>query len=635
MRLLRVQIENFRCIEELTLELDDVTVLVGANSTGKSSALHAVGWFFEGGNLDVADIAGQNESSTVTVSVTFGDFSDADQEALGRYVVNDEATFTRRWSATDGEKLTGRGLAYPLFEKVRAYAKAGERNAAYRDLRESRDELELPATRSAQAADDAMREWERAHPDQLESATVSATHLFGFTGQARLAGRFDFVLVPAVSDPEAEARDSRGTLLRQLLDRAIGEQADMHERLRELEVDVSERMHTIVREEGEQALRTLSERVTRELVELVPGASVRLEARPPAFQVPAVGVDLHVADSGMTTDVGRQGHGFQRALLIALVQQLALLPSSHSAGSEAADENSDPAGLLLAIEEPELYQHPLQARHFAATLARLARGGPGTIEVAYATHSEHFIDPSRYERLRRFHKQARKASWPCACLTRATVERVATRLEGFISADQVEVRIRITLRRALAEAVFAKGVVIVEGYTDAGFLQGLADRRGGLDAAGIAIVNGHGKQQLLIPWAILTELGIPTYVVFDGDVQVAKRMRSEGKSEAKAEAAERKAHADNKLVLAALGAEPQETPATAVAAVYSVFRDTIESEWAAWEGFRERVETVIAELGDFRAKSEDAYRRAASDMPTDPPQRLSDLLDAVLAMTRR
>src|SRR5919108_3557264 len=377
MRLRRVRIQNFRCIVDLTLELDDVTVLVGANSTGKSSALQAIGWFFESGQLDVADIAGQDESAIVTVSATFDEFTDADREALGRYVVENEATFIRRWSAAEGEKLTGRGLAYPPFEQVRAHEKASERIAAYRELRGSREQLGLPAARSAQAVDEAMGEWELGHPEQLESSTVSATHLFGFTGQARLAGRFDFVLVPAVRDPEAEARDSRGTLLRQLLDRAIGEQASMQERLQELEADVSARIHSIVREEGDEALRALSERMTHELVQLVPGVSVSLEARPPSFQVPAGGVDLRIADSGMTTDVGRQGHGFQRALLIALVQQLALLQGEPQGDGSPVDDGA-PAGLFLAIEEPELYQHPLQARHFAATLARLAHPGPGT-----------------------------------------------------------------------------------------------------------------------------------------------------------------------------------------------------------------------------------------------------------------
>src|SRR5712691_397472 len=117
MRLSRVHIINFRCLTELELDFDDVTVLVGANSTGKSTALHALRWLFEGGPLDLEDLAGYQEGATVSVGATFTDFNDADRAALGSYVVGDEATFWRTWAAVEGEKLTGRGRAFPPLEE--------------------------------------------------------------------------------------------------------------------------------------------------------------------------------------------------------------------------------------------------------------------------------------------------------------------------------------------------------------------------------------------------------------------------------------------------------------------------------------------------------------------------------------
>ena len=76
MRVARVRIRNFRCLEELDLDVDDITVLVGANGTGKSSVLHALGWFFEGGLLNLDDVTGRQEELVTSVSVTFRDFSD-------------------------------------------------------------------------------------------------------------------------------------------------------------------------------------------------------------------------------------------------------------------------------------------------------------------------------------------------------------------------------------------------------------------------------------------------------------------------------------------------------------------------------------------------------------------------------
>lgn len=543
MRLAHVHVVNFRCLREFRMSFDKVTVLVGANSTGKSTVLQALAWFFDGGSLTDEDVSGHQPGEHITVGVTFTDFDDADREALGSYVVGDEATFWRTWSAEDGGKLTGMGRAFAPFAAVREQSAAMPKRKAYGELRQARPELGLPTAGSAAAVDHALDQWEADHPEELTEARTDATHLFGFTGQARLARRMDFVLVPAVSDPDAETQDARGTLLRQLLDRALGEQSGMRAQLSDLEERFGQEVHQIMADEGGAALDQLSADVTDQLAELVPGSEVLLAARPPTVKVPSLTVDLRVTDEGLETAVGHQGHGFQRALLIAVVQRLAALTTRESVAGEPEDgertgepASSTPPALFLALEEPELYQHPLQARHFGDILASVTQETGAPVQVAYATHSEHFVDPAHYERLRRFRRRA-GVDWPQAEVTQATVERVVERLEDVYRLEQIPLRVQMTLRRHVAEAVFAKAVVLVEGESDAGLLQGVADREGGFDAIGVAVVDGHGKRQLLIPWAILTELGVPTYFVFDGDADKAQRMRAAGRDAADISAA--------------------------------------------------------------------------------------------------
>lgn len=48
MRLTRIELRNFRCFESLDLDLDQTTVLVGANDTGKSTVLEAIGLLLNG-----------------------------------------------------------------------------------------------------------------------------------------------------------------------------------------------------------------------------------------------------------------------------------------------------------------------------------------------------------------------------------------------------------------------------------------------------------------------------------------------------------------------------------------------------------------------------------------------------------
>jgi putative ATP-dependent endonuclease of OLD family len=646
-RLSRVHIINFRCLQELVVDLDDVTVLVGANSTGKSTLLHGLRWFFEGGSLDPEDFWGCDESLTVSVGATFTDFTETDRLALGSYLINEAATFWRTWSIAEQEKLTGRGLAYLPFEEVRANEKATPMKAAYNQVRAAQPQLGLSAWTNQQAAKDEMKAWEDAHPDQLSESTVSATHLFGFTGGSRLNGRFDFVLVPAVSDPEAETRDAPRTLLRQLLDRASGDKSTLRESLKALEVDVADRLHTITSEESGDMLKQLSESVSEELQRLIPGGRVLLQPEPPKFKMPELGVRLRVEEGGLETEVGRQGHGFQRALLIAVVHQLASLRPAQpeSAGLEqqlardgdiaepgdgVAQSQPEPPALFLALEEPELYQHPVQARHFAATLASLASDAE-TVQVAYATHSEHFVDPARYERLRRFRRRA-GAAMPTGEVTRATVAGVGDKLADIVKPDQVELRIRMTLRRQLAEAVFARAVLICEGRTDGGLLSGIADRAGGFDADGIAVVYTGGKTHLAIAWAILAELGVPTYVVFDGDAGCGERLQSNGKSDEEIAQAQANAAAWNKKILIALGAAAEDHPQTSVNGHYAVFHDRLETEAAAWDGWSEECQRCQHELGAWKVQSEDVYRLAAGRAPSDPPEVFSRLVETLRAL---
>lgn len=113
MRLRSLRIEQFRCVQELDLDLDDVTILVGANGSGKSSVLHAVDWLFRGGPLEIADIYGRSEDRTVMVQAAFSDLSTTDRSALGRLAGGDALTVRRVWSEADGEEVTVTALVYP------------------------------------------------------------------------------------------------------------------------------------------------------------------------------------------------------------------------------------------------------------------------------------------------------------------------------------------------------------------------------------------------------------------------------------------------------------------------------------------------------------------------------------------
>src|SRR6202034_625792 len=85
----------------------------------------------------------------------------------------------------------------------------------------------------------------------------------------------------------------------------------------------------------------------------------------------------------------------------------------------------------------------------------------------------------------------------------------------------------------LPEALFAEAVILVEGSTDQAVIEGCAEREDTFLANdGIVVAEVGGKDGVLLPHAILTLLGIPCYLVFDGDNGCEDRMRRNRRDEA-------------------------------------------------------------------------------------------------------
>ena len=76
-------------------------------------------------------------------------------------------------------------------------------------------------------------QWEADHPDELEDVDItSTTHLFGFYGQAALAGLFDYVFVTADLRASEQAQDNNKAIIGRILEQAVdrsGANADLAE----------------------------------------------------------------------------------------------------------------------------------------------------------------------------------------------------------------------------------------------------------------------------------------------------------------------------------------------------------------------------------------------------------------------
>lgn len=134
MRLLRLELENFRCFSKTTIELADLTVFVGPNDAGKSTILDAVRFLFHDRSRDgvpwerkdVAAAARIDEDSLeyvlagderdleadadapVTVVGVLGDLSETERSSLEGLIVDDLVRVGAFMPGWDGVRFGGR-----------------------------------------------------------------------------------------------------------------------------------------------------------------------------------------------------------------------------------------------------------------------------------------------------------------------------------------------------------------------------------------------------------------------------------------------------------------------------------------------------------------------------------------------
>lgn len=646
MRIAEVRIEGYRCLQNVTVPIDEYTALVGTNGAGKSTVLYALDWFFNGGTLEAEDLCksmAAEEDRAISVTVTFEKLTDRDRDCLRQYAVHEKAILRRSWSPSAGEKMIGNAVQGPGFASVRRAVRADEVKAAYAQVRVSVPDL--PDVKVKASILSALDDWEAdpANAERLEEVDdADANHLFGFNGENKLSSLIRMVLVPAASKLADEVgQANKGSALGALIG-VLTSNAVQHAR-ETWETDNAEQLAELARsiEQGvASATKGHADHVTQLLSELVPNASIRFNTELPTWAIrgePSITTAIEI--DGHANDVARQGHGVQRAVMIAMLQALVGTEMGQSSGRDAGDPSDTAAAsaqpsLVVCIEEPEIYQHPVRSRSFARVLSQLAE--TERAQVVIATHSPYFVRPEQFSAIRRMALLRN-----CSVLTKTSLKDVADASGAPVAT--IEKLALKELPRNLSEGFFADGVVFVEGDTDKVIIEGLAERLSKhLDTAGVVIVPIGGKSSLRPAVAMLTALGVQCYIVADADRDGAERKHP---SDSGRDAERTQVHQSNKAATdkllswlpsptqaPLLGALPfQFGDNTLICAAFCIWGDDLESELQQWPSFMAALRSAG---GSLRSKNAFLYRSALADADlADIPSSLPLLIEAVYALS--
>ena len=359
-----------------------------------------------------------------------------------------------------------------------------------------------------------LQEFESAHPEKCD-LIPSEDQFYGATrGVNRLSPHIQWVFVSASKDATEESEESKTSALGQLLARTVRSKVNFDEKVNDLRNDAKKKYEAILEAE-QSSLDEISASLQNRLASWAhPNLSAKVlwkQDFEKSIKVEEPYAYIKIGERGFEGDLARFGHGLQRSYMLALLQELAL-----------TDDVNAPT-LIMGIEEPELYQHPPQARYLAETLLELSEKGS---QLLICTHNPLFIPGDNFDKIRIVREHGNPSQTK---ITSVSYEELANELktvgESHLKESGMVAKLYPSLNPVINEMFFCKVLILVEGQEDIAYITSyllLSGKIKEFRKYGCHIVPVDGKNKLIKPLALAKLLKIPAKVIFDADTDKTK-----------------------------------------------------------------------------------------------------------------
>lgn len=482
MRIASLAITNFRCFGAApeTLNLGDLTALVGANGSGKSAALHALVRLFG---------TAQNERT-----LTYADFhlpADEDSEDREAATLRIEAVLEFPELAEDADGIDDAPAA--CFKHMTVAEPGG--------IPYCRVRLNGTWTRSNLPEGDVEQSlWWVTSPLGTPAAKEQQRPL-----QGHERSRIHVHYVPASRDPAREIRLVSGSLLHILLravewsDTAKAEMAEASDAIRT----------AFANEDGVKAIESAMEQCWTEL-HAAPQhrrVAIRPVARRLEDLIRQVEATFSPGPAGKEDGIDRLSDGQRSLFYVAMVA--AIFDVQEAVGRAEApglspEQISPPILNVFAVEEPENHVAPHYLGRIMSLLRRISASSRG--QVILSSHSVSILARAEPEEVR--HLRTTQA-------TSTTAVRQIVLPDDDSDAHKF-VREAV---RAYPELYFARFVVLGEGDSEEIVIPRIANALGvPIDATFVSVVPLGGRHVNHM-WRLLEQLEIPYVTLLDLDVE--------------------------------------------------------------------------------------------------------------------
>jgi predicted ATP-dependent endonuclease of OLD family len=523
MKITKIEIRNYRSLQDVTIFPKSTLSLIGGNNSGKSSILKALELFFEATTSLVSAecFYGHFTENPIQILLTFEHLSswekdqfkpwmDGEKLVVGReivcegedsYVINTIAVVTRPeldWLQED----TINGDRIKEWWPNRGHLKVGDLDFGAR-LGSSKP--------SVGEWKEAAKQFVAEHPNEIPMKKDPVKNPKGYPGVLKGALP-EFIFIHAVREVSDETKVTKtnpfGQLINSFFELVPGADKDV---LTKQIQDIERRLNRSGKEARFVQIQDLEKRMNELMSELME-CDVEIEITMPQFRE-ILGAAKIYADDGIRTTIETKGHGMQRYMIFTILRAYAEL--SHV---RKAAENAKQRTTIFAIEEPEIYLHPQSQRTLMSVFTEIANG---TDQIIYCTHSSLFVDIGRFDEIcimRREKKANGYQSYPSQLFMSDMIEDLLARKGVQATEEGIRERYSHAFNPMINEGFFAEKVVIVEGPSEQYSLPIYADCLGyDLNRNNVSVVHSEGKGQMDRLLRVFSGFKIPVYAWFDGD----------------------------------------------------------------------------------------------------------------------
>lgn len=512
MKIKSINISNFRSIRQLTMDFNQITVIVGPNNAGKSNILSALNLFFTSSTRGITDIDfhKRNVKEPIEISVKFCDLSQAEQATFKNYIVEHELNVRKTISMDESGTVTTKlqGLVNspkdPILRSESFDSNKGEILSRIKDGGLPNYFLSEKGSLTKKSFQTGLETYISKNSDSIEFDRPQwSESFFGWKNVAQ--GKLvEIIYVPAIKEAADELKSSSaymGILIERLFeglnkDENYQKTKNSYEKISD---GFSGNSTGLARF---SEIVELEKKIGEKVSEHIPGIKAKLYVNFPDFlEIVSKSLNLTL-DDGVETSVEFKGHGLQRAVIMAMLRLYAELLS------EGTDQKMGKSGsMVLAIEEPELYLHPHHQRKLYDVLKRISEVN----QVIFCTHSSYFVNLSDYESIRIVNKDSDSKS---------TFVRKSRGNIFQNQSDKTTFRTLSNFDPTKSELFFSKRVILVEGPSERVAIGQIAEKTNySLDGNEVTIIECEGKTGIPIFMEVLNSFQIPYVVIHDTDLK--------------------------------------------------------------------------------------------------------------------